>query len=181
MRAAQLILELLGTSSLYTPISGSADYWLDKDFILSQWRQVQAGERLRPAIYEFRPNAPVTPSKLSHRQAQSIISDASAPRADAFRNELLQRDLTCVITREPILPQILVASHLVPKRLGDAGVQSVIQRFTGSNTIVRRFDPRLGVLLSTNLDCLVDGFEIGFWNSGQPGQVSLLTPHTLWH
>jgi len=47
-----------------------------------------------------------------------------------------------------------IASHLIPRRLGDAGVGAVFQRFNPA--LVDRYDTRLGVMLSRNLDSLVD-------------------------
>jgi hypothetical protein len=72
----------------------------------------------------------------------------------------------------------MVASHLIPRRLGDAGVQSVIQRFIGTSNPVDRYDPTIGVLLFMPLDAMADSYELGFWNDGP---ASLLTFHTLSH
>ncbi|KIL55007.1 hypothetical protein M378DRAFT_173917 [Amanita muscaria Koide BX008] len=99
----------------------------------------------------------------------SVAVNFSPPRATAFRNALLARDGTCIISQNPLS---LIASHLVPKRLGDAAVTSVVQRFTGSDAAVTRFHPTLGVLLFRSLDDRVDSYEMGFWNSGP---VSLLS------
>jgi hypothetical protein len=91
-----------------------------------------------------------------------------------FRDALLRRGRACIITQH-ILESLLVASHLIPRRIGDAGVQPVLQRFTGPSTPVDSYDPTIGVLLFTALDALTDGYELGFWN----GPVSPLTFHTL--
>ncbi|KAF9511334.1 hypothetical protein BS47DRAFT_1470015 [Hydnum rufescens UP504] len=53
-----------------------------------------------------------------------------------------------------------------PRRLGDAGVQSVFEHFTSSPTIVDRFSSLIGVPLFSSLDAFVDACEMGFWNSG---------------
>ncbi|KAM6491347.1 hypothetical protein JOM56_013121, partial [Amanita muscaria] len=121
----------------------------------TQWRQVEQGEQLRATIYEFRPdnNAFITLSKISLRHGMSVAVNFSPPRATAFRNALLARDGTCIISQNPLS---LIASHLVPKRLGDAAVTSVVQRFTGSDAAVTRFNPTLGVLLFRSLDDRVD-------------------------
>jgi hypothetical protein len=63
----------------------------------------------------------------------------------------------------------------MPRRLGDAGVQSAFQRFTGSIATVDRYDPLVGVPLLQTLDTLVDTYLLGFWNTGP---VSLLIIHT---
>jgi len=51
-----------------------------------------------------------------------------------------------------------------------------MERFTGSNAPVDRYDPRIGVLLSVVMGTVVDYYQVGFWNIGQ---VNLLTLHTL--
>ncbi|KAF8226658.1 hypothetical protein L208DRAFT_1160114, partial [Tricholoma matsutake] len=103
----------------------------------------------------------------------SVTTNTSAPRATQFRHALLRRDQACIITHHT-MERVLISSHLIPRRLGDLGVQSVVQRFTGLATIVDRYDPAIGVSLFTGLDALVDSFELGFWNNGP---VSLFTFH----
>ena len=163
---ARHIFEPLGSSSLYTFTTQTLEWWLDRDSD-SQWTQVLPGEELRPTIYEFRPdnNALVTLTKISLRHARSITTNNSIPRATPFRTALLQRDVRCVVSGQSRL-RTLVASHLIPRRLGDSGVQSAFQRFTGSPTPVRRYDPCIGVLLYGGLDNHVDVYEMGFWNYG---------------
>lgn len=134
----------------------------------AQWRQVQQGEPLRPTIYEFRPNnnAPITLSKMSARQAHSVTTKTSQPYADAFRDAIRARDTGCIITGHRLFRGI-TASHLIPKRLGDFATRSVVQHFTGLDAAnMTRFDPRLGVLLSKQLDPMVDFYDLGFWHSG---------------
>ncbi|KAM6493646.1 hypothetical protein JOM56_010007 [Amanita muscaria] len=121
----------------------------------TQWRQVGQGEQLRATIYEFRPdnNAFLTLSKMSLRQGASRTVNISQPRPTAFRNAIRARDGTCIISQTSFS---LIASHLVPKRLGDAGVTFVVRRFTGSDAVVTRFNPALGVFLFQPLDTRVD-------------------------
>jgi hypothetical protein len=97
----------------------------------------------------------ITLTKMSLRHTRSVTTDTSIPQATAFRDALLRRHQTCVITQQP-LQQSLVASHLIPRRLGDAGVQSAFQRFTDSSTIVDRYDPLIGVPLVGTLDLFTD-------------------------
>ena len=171
IRVARLIFEPLGTSSLFTFTADTLDSWLDRDMDPTQWRQVEQGEQLRATIYEFRPDndAFITLSKMSLREGTSATTNTSQPRATAFRNAIHERDRKCIISQNPFS---LAASHLLPKRLGDAGVTSVVQRFTGSDAAVTRFDPTIGVLLVLPLDDRVRSYEVGFWNSGP---VSLLS------
>ena len=178
IKVARFLFEPLGTSSLYTFTTESLEWWLDREMEPSTWRQVVHGEQLRATIYEFRPNndALITLTKMSLRQSRSVTTNTSIPRAAHFRNTLLQRhDRTCIISRQSY-EKLLVASHLIPRRLGDIGVHSATQRFTGLPTIVDRYDPLIGVPLFSSLDILTDGYELGFWNYGL---VSLLTFCTL--
>lgn len=52
----------------------------------------------------------------------------------------------------------LVASHLIPKRIGTEGAQDIAKRFSGEQTVIgiHRYDPRIGILLSTPLNSLVE-------------------------
>ena len=174
---ARLIFEPLGTSSLYTFTTESLEWWLGREMEPSLWREVVRGEQLRATIYEFRSNndAPIMLTKMSLRHTRSVTSNTSIPQATPFRNALLRRDRVCIITQQA-RALLLVASHLIPRRLGDAGVRSVCQRFVDSSTIVDRYDSRVGVLLLVTSGLMVDAYELGFWNHGP---VSLLTFHPL--
>ncbi len=166
------MFEPLGNSHLFTftgdITEGTVQLWMNMDMVPAQWRQVQRGEPLRPTIYEFRPNnnAPITLSKMSARQAHSVTTNASQPHADAFRDAIRARDTRCIITGHQRFRGV-TASRLIPKRLGDVATRSVVQHFTGLDAAnMTRFDPRLGVLLSKQLDPMVDFYELGFWHSG---------------
>jgi len=130
IRVARLIFEPLGTGTLHTFTTDTLQSWLNRDMDLS-WVQVEPGEQLRATIYEFRPNdTPIMLSKMSLRQGRSVTTpNTSRPQAIAFRDALNARDGACIISQQTNHPA-LIGSHLAPKRLGDAGVQSVIQRFT---------------------------------------------------
>jgi hypothetical protein len=177
IKVARLIFEPLGTSSLYTFTTESLEWWLEREMEPALWRKVVHGEQLRATIYEFLPDndALITLTRMSLRQTRSVTTNTSLPRAATFRDELLRRDGACVITQHTLVA-LLVASHLIPRRLGNSGVQSIIQRFTGSSTPVDRYDPTIGVFLFSALDILADSYQLGFWNNGP---VSLLTFHTL--
>ena len=179
IKVARLIFDPLGTSSLYTFTTESLEWWLDREMEPALWRRVVQGEQLRATIYEFRPdnNTPIALTKMSLRHMRSVTSNTSAPRATAFNAALLRRDRSCVITQYAI-QRVLAASHLIPRRFGDLGVQSIIQRFTGPSTIVDRYDPALGVSLFLTLDAYVDSYDVGFWNNGP---VSLFIFRTVSH
>jgi hypothetical protein len=103
------------------------------------------GEQLRATIYEFRlnNNTLIALAKRS-RHTRSVTTNTSVPRATQFRTALLRRDQACIITHDT-MERLLIASHLIPRRLGDLGVQSVVQRFTGLATIVDRYNPAIRV------------------------------------
>lgn len=163
IKVARLIFEPLGTGSLLTFTTNTPEWWLDRDRDLT-WRPVVPGEQLTATIYEFHPNnAPIMLTKMSLRQMTSVTTDTSRPQATTFRNAVNARDGACIIST---YSNPTIASHLAPKRLGDAGVQSVIQRFTVSHPPVNRYHPTIGVCLLHALDSLVDNYELGFWNYG---------------
>ena len=60
----------------------------------------------------------------------------------------------------------MVACHLIPRRIDDAGVQSVIHRVSGSSTLVDRYDPTIGVFLLSTWDILADGYQLRFGTMG---------------
>ena len=155
----------------------SLEWWLNREMDLAQWRQVLPGEELQATIYEFLPNnnAFVTLTKISLRQQRSVTTDTSVPRATPFRTALIAHDRQCVISRQT-RQRSLIASHLIPRCLGDVGVQSAFQRFTGCPTSVTRYDPRIGIPLFVGLDNVVDVFEMGFWNYGPVSFLTFYTP-----
>ena len=60
----------------------------------------------------------------------------------------------------------LIASHLVPKRVGDEGAEAIMERFVGDGEgrDIHRFHPSLGILLVSTLDFLVDLNKLGFYH-----------------
>jgi hypothetical protein len=126
---------------------------------------VVPGETLLPNIYEFESTSPILLSKISERHNHSETSVNSTSNATAFAQHVKQREGNlCAVTR---LPDNLKASHLIPKRLGPAGVTDVMTRFSGAQVtpgIMDIFDPRLGLYLTGNLDILVDNFRLGFFH-----------------
>jgi hypothetical protein len=172
IKVARLLFEPLGTSSLYTFTQQSLEWWLDREMEPTLWRLVMPGEQLGATIYEFRPNnsAFIALTKMSARHKRSVTTITSQDQASQFHDTLYQRHGGCIISNTRRLKS-LIASHLMPKRLGDAGVLSAFQRFTGSPTIIDRYNPLIGVPLLLTLDQMVDAYELGFWNCGP---VSLL-------
>jgi hypothetical protein len=179
IKVARLIFEPLGTSSLYTFTTESLEWWLDREMEPALWRPVVQGEQLQATIYEFRPdnNTPIALTRSSLCHMRSVTTNTSAPQATAFSGALLRRDQSCIITQYAI-QRVLAASHLIPRRLGNLGVQSIIQRFTGPSTIADRYDPAVGISLFLSFNAYVDSYEVGFWNNGP---VSFFICRTVSH
>lgn len=57
----------------------------------------------------------------------------------------------CRVISGQTSPLVLRASHSMPKRLGDAGIQTIFTCFTGLSTPVSRFHKFIGLTLSTTL------------------------------
>ena len=123
IKIARLIFQPLGTSSLYVPTQGGVGAWLKKDFDMATWTGVEAGDPLRATIYEFRPDhdAPIILTQISMRQQHSVTTSDTMGASKTFRSSLEKRDHRCIISGLPA-PNHFVASHLIPKRIGDAGL-----------------------------------------------------------
>jgi len=171
---AHFIFEPLGRGSLYTFTTHTLDYWLGREMDHSHWRVVSPGENLTATIYEFRRanNALITLTQMCLPQQTSHTTNDSKIRATQFQTACLQRDQTCIIISRT---SRAIASHLIPRRLGDAGVGAVFQRFNPpGSAIVDKYDTRLGVMLSRNLDPLVHTYDLGFWSTGHASPLNLL-------
>ena len=120
------------------------------------------GDPLRPGIYEFEPSTgPVLLSKISERETHSVTTLGSLSNFATFgRHIRLREGHACEVTRTPVQ---VVASHLISKRMG---ATNVITRFSGSQTTlgIDAFDPRIGFLLFSALDELVDCYKLGFYH-----------------
>ena len=123
------------------------------------------GWSLCPGIYEFESSTgPVLLSRISERETHSVTTPGSKPSATTFdRHIRLREGAACGVTRIPIH---LVASHPIPKRMGIVGATDVITRFSGPQTAlgIDAFDPRIGILLQSSLDVLVDYYKLGFYH-----------------
>jgi len=58
-----------------------------------------------------------------------------------------------------------IATHLIPKRMGEDGARDAVARFCGDQAAlgIHKFDPRIGIFLYMPLDKLVDDYELGFY------------------
>lgn len=130
----------------------------------STWQEVPYGEPLLPNIYEFSPAQPITLSRICIRTTRSVTTLGSQTQSSAstFRHHLLERDASCVVTQAAPTK----ASHLIPRRLGDAGIGDAVGHFVGAAEAagVHQFDPQIGITISSNLDEWVDSFQVGFYH-----------------
>jgi hypothetical protein len=120
------------------------------------------GDQLRPTIYEFM--ATLCPQSLVN-----VLQSQLQPQATTFRNALLRRQPRCIISGMEVP---VIASHIIPRRLGDSGVQSVIRRFTSTPPPPPHVIQSMGITL---VDIWTIIYKVGFWNTGP---VSHLAFHT---
>jgi len=164
IKIAHLLCEPLGNGRVYTHTTGTPDIWRSSDRDPS-WQEVVEGDPLHPRIYEFESTFPITLSKISDRQSRSVTTQGSASRssANAFRRILEQRDSVCVVCR---YRAPLVASHLIPRRIGTDGAKTIVERFVGvfEATDIHDFHPKIGILLFIALDTWVGRYQAGFYH-----------------
>ena len=162
IKIAHLICDPLGTGQVFTHTTGTASDWYASDRAAS-WRQVVNGDPLLPGIYEFEPASPIMLSKISERHKHSLTTPGSESSSSIFRTNITLRDTTCVVTRSTLS---LVASHLIPKRMDSVGAREVVTQFAGAREAngIERYDARIGILLFSPLDGLVDHYRLGFYH-----------------
>jgi hypothetical protein len=162
IKVAHSICDPSGAGQVYTHSVGMSYDWYEKDRN-ADWRKVVLGDTLLPGIYEFVTTSPITLSKISDRQSHSMTSVDSKSSATTFRRHLDLRDGSCAVTQSSYS---LIASHLIPKRMGTGGAKEVVTRFVGAQEAqdIHRFHPSIGVLLFSALDTLVDHYTLGFYH-----------------
>lgn len=129
----------------------------------------------RRYLYEYQPEIAhvANLAKISSRHNQtSITSIRSQNRSRSFHDALERRDTKCVASGNALTP-VLVATHLVPKRLGDVNTTEIFHSYVGdtlpASTPIDRFHPALGIYLCANIKSFVDRYLLGFWSV--PGSV----------
>jgi hypothetical protein len=181
IRVARLLCEPLGSGRIFTHTTGTTDDWYSPDRTTS-WREVVHGDVLLPGIYEFEPVHRIVLSKICERQNRSVTTTGTTPNATTFREQLERRDSRCVVSRSQVP---IVASHLIPRRLGPGGVTDVVERFTGVTEVtdVDLFDPRIGITLFEAVDHWVDRFQAGFYHITVNHQMQLFIVflNIAWH
>ena len=129
IKVAHLICSPLRQGRIYTHTTGTPHEWYHRDKG-PYWRQVVQDDQLVPGIYEFEVDFPIGLSRLNERLFHSITSMGDKSSALTFRQQIeIREDGRCAVTR---LRQQLVASHLIPKRMGTEGVKSVVADFVGA-------------------------------------------------
>jgi len=164
IRLAHMICSPMGVGQVYTHTEGTAEDWLGRDKG-TDWRQVHPGDPLLPGVYQFESSVPVVLSRLSSRQSHSKTSSGSKSNSSTFCQLVTERDGdTCVATSAP---SSLVASHLIPKRMGTDGAKAVVAQFVGEQAAihVHKFHPMIGVLLFCSLSERVDQYILGFYHN----------------
>jgi hypothetical protein len=161
---AHLLCDPLGIGHVFTHTTGTLLDWQTSDRN-STWRKVIHGDPLLPGIYEFESTHPIILSKISDRQSRSVTTRGSQSSASTFHTLTLQRDAACVVTRVSS-PVALVASHLIPRCIGSDGVKAIVERFVSVTeaTGTHEYDPRIGIMLLSGLNCSVDVYEVGFYH-----------------
>jgi hypothetical protein len=125
----------------------------------ASWTLLMPAAQLEGAVYEFAPSAPTDSMLFCDKTMSSATSRASVDRSRYFREALIARDVECILTGDEA--ETCIASHLIPKRLGDHLANSILVRANCANPS-GRIDSRLGILLNRTLDFFVDTFQMGF-------------------
>ena len=114
------------------------------------------------------PTRPIILSKICLRHGRRSVADRGfESNAKDFRESCVARDAGCVVNR-CLMP--ITASHLIPKRIGSAGIQDIMARFVlgfadaAQADHTHQFDPRIGITISTSLDSWVNQFNVGFYH-----------------
>jgi len=168
IKIAHLLCDPLGSGHVFTHTTGTAAEWYHLNRTAT-WQEVLPGAQLQPGIYEFVPTRPIILSKICLRHGCCSVADPGfESNAKDFRESCVARDAGCVVNR-CLMP--ITASHLIPKRIGSAGIQDIMARFVlgfadaaAQADHTHRFDPRIGITLSNSLDAWVDQFNVGFYH-----------------
>jgi hypothetical protein len=164
IKVAHFICSPSREGRVYTHTTGTPHDWYYRDRG-TDWRQVALGDPLLPGIYEFEASFPIVLSKLSKRQSHSKTSLGAESSATTFRSHIkIRDDGRCVVTRSS---NNIIASHLIPKRMGTLGAKNVVREFVGEEAAlqVHSFHPMIGILLLSALDDLVDQYMLGFYHN----------------
>ena len=172
IKMAHLLCEPLGDGRVYTHTTGTPTIWQNSDRD-SSWQEVVQGDLLHPGIYEFESTSPITLSKICDRQTRSVTSrgSVSVSNSTTFRRRLSQRDGGgCAVTTNQAS---VIASHLIPRRIGSDSAKDIVERFAGAIEAadIHQYHPKIGLLLFSGIDHLVDIFQAGFYQNAVSHQT----------
>lgn len=152
--------------------TGSYIDWIDRFSSSEEWLPVLPGQQMQGNIYEFwlDDGTLAEPAKHCRRTRTSRTSNDPKiqDRSKAFRSHLAEREGNrCPITNTD--SKFCIASHVIPKRLGrilPAVINTIRRDYEDPSQpeapFIDVFDDRLGILVSKNVDTLLDKFELGF-------------------
>ena len=163
IKIAHLICSPLRRGRVYTHTTGTIHAWYHQDRGMG-WRLVAPGDPLVPGIYEFDADFSVVLSRLSQREAHSVTSVGSQSSSSTFRRHIeIREGGRCAASN---LRQVLIATHLIPKRIGTEGVRSVVADFVGTLEAqhAHNFHAMIGILLTYALEKEVTQYMLGFYH-----------------
>lgn len=161
IKIAHLMFDPHEAGTLYCHPTGSVEDWYFEPST-QLWITVSPADMLRSAVYEYRTTAPVSLAKICYRHVTSHVSTSSQNSATTLRNQVLDRDRTCVISHVS-QDHLLVCSHLIPKRLGELSIQRIVNLYAGTSG-VGIYHPSVAIAANRLLDAVIDRFDLGFYH-----------------
>lgn len=144
-------------SYLHTPFDSTVEYW----------KPIGPDDALKATVYKYRlpPGHQFRLTKISEVRGHSGAPTSST--AGSMRENVFLRDNCCCwVTNDIYEPEILVNSHVVPKRTGDAMSRSIYQDFVQGPLppgTIGSYNPVFGISLSASFDKLFDNYHLSFW------------------
>jgi hypothetical protein len=136
------------------------------------WTTLTPAAQLEGAVYEFVPSEPTGSLLFCKKNESSATSEASADSSMDFRAALIRRDVGCILTGDE--PSACIASHIVPKRLGDDRINSILSWANCPNPS-GRFDMRVGILVTATIDRYIDDMHLCFRKVVRPQRKCIST------
>lgn len=135
----------------------------------ASWLPCLLSDELKAGHYEYRrdPAYPMTPFlRIENKSDTSATNDSQGDQSKTFRREIFSRDNNlCVVTGFAIATN---ASHVVPKRLGDAVTRSIFKERGYATETLNKWSPENGLCMFVPVDTLFDHFRGSFYPLSQP-------------
>jgi hypothetical protein len=141
------------------------------------WTTLTPAAQLEGAVYEFVPSKSTDSFLFCKKNESSATSEASADSSMDFRAALIRRDVGCILTGDE--PSACIASHIVPKRLGDDRINSILSWANCANPS-GRFDMRVGILVTATIDRYIDDMHLCFRKVVRPQRKCIRHPDPTW-